>query len=306
MAYAKYTISCIYPRLPWYLAPVLRLPVCPQSDCHRKYGTINGKNNLDALQDKFDSLESKGVFARPEDVGVIVEHVSPSFLINKGNGEYRLVTAFTTLAEYTKTLPTVMPTVETTLRTIAEWRFLIMTDLKDAFYQIPLSKESMKWCATSTPYKGLRVYLVACQGLPGSSEWLEELLCLLFGDKVQSGCLCKVADDLFVGGPDLETLFLNWTEVLEILAENGIKLKGIKTIIAPTQAQLLGWDWCNGTITASSHKLLPLIKCDPPETVTLLRSYIGAYKVFNRLIRGCSKLLDELEKLLLVNKRMRS
>ena len=36
-----------------------------------------GKNNLDALQEKFDELEAQGVFARPEDVGVTVEHVSP-------------------------------------------------------------------------------------------------------------------------------------------------------------------------------------------------------------------------------------
>ena len=41
-----------------------------------------------------------------------------------------------------------------------------------------------------------------------------------------------------------------------------------------------------------------MIKCDPPETVTLLRSYIGAYKVFNRIVRGCAANLDDLEKLI--------
>ena len=257
-----------------------------------------GRDNLNALQEKFDELEAQGVFARPEDVGVIVEHVSPSFLVRKTSGGFRLVTAFTALAEYTKTLPTVMPTVETMLRTISEWKFIIMTDLTDAFYQIPLSKESMKWCATSTPFRGLRVYLVACQGLPGSSEWLEELLCLLFGEMVQRGVLGKVADDLYVGGQTLRQLCDNWIEVLRTLLKNGLKLKGVKTFIAPTRAQLLGWDWCNGTIAASSHKLLPLIKCAAPATVTAVRSYIGAYKVFNRVVRGCAMYLDKLEKMI--------
>ena len=41
------------------------------------------RKNLDELQDKFDELESQGVFVRPEDVGVTVEFVSPSFLVNK-------------------------------------------------------------------------------------------------------------------------------------------------------------------------------------------------------------------------------
>ena len=253
------------------------------------------RDNLDALQVKFDELESQAVFARPEDVGVIVEHVSPSFLVRKSSGGFRLVTAFTSLAEYTKTLPTLMPTVDNMLRSIAEWKYIIITDLRDAFYQVPLSKESMKWCATSTPYRGLRVYLVACQGLPGSSEWLEELLCLLFGDKVQQGSMGKVADDLFIGANDLNSLATLWAEVLQILAENGLKLKALKTLIAPTMAQILGWDWHNGTIAASSHKILPLTKCDPPATVTALRSYIGAYKVFNRVVRGCARHLDALE-----------
>ena len=43
-----------------------------------------GKNNLDILQDKFDELENNGVFRRPEELGIVVEHASPSFLIQSG------------------------------------------------------------------------------------------------------------------------------------------------------------------------------------------------------------------------------
>ena len=270
-------------------------PVLPPS--RKLHAPCYGKDNLQILQNKFDELEAQGVFARPEDVGVVVQHVSPSFLVRKSNGGgYRLVTAFTSLGEYIKPLPSLMPTVEDMLRTIAEWRYIITTDLRDAFYQIRLSKESMKWCATQTPFRGLRVYLVASQGLPGSSEWLEELLSLLFGEMVRDGWVGKVADDLFVGGDTVDQLLLNWSQVLKILFINGLNLKAIKTFIGPTQAQILGWDWHNGVISACSHKLLPLVKCDPPETVTALRSYIGAYKVFNRIVRGCASFLNGLEK----------
>ena len=50
-----------------------------------------------------------------------------------------------------------------------------------------------------------------------------------------------------------------------------------------------------GTISASSHKLSSLASCDSPATVTALRSYIGAYKVFNRVLRSCFRLLESLE-----------
>ena len=253
------------------------------------------KNNLDALQEKFDQLEAGGVFVRPEDYGIVVEHVSPSFLVQKANGGYRLVTAFTTLVQYCKTLPTTLPTVDSVLRIISSWTYIIVTDLRDAFYQIPMDRSSMKWCATPTPYRGLRCYAVAVQGCPGSSEALEELLCAVLGDLVKEGIVFKIADDLTVGAMSPTMLLHNWARVLQRLEENGLKLKGIKTIIFPTHTQILGWDWCLGEISASKHKLSPLITCELPKTVTALRSFIGAYKVFNRVIRQSSGYLSELD-----------
>ena len=90
------------------------------------------------LQDKFDELERLGVFVRPEDVGVTIEHVSPSFLVKKPSGGHRLVTAFTAVGEFCKILPSNMPTVDDTLRANSQWKYIIKTDLRDSFYQIPL------------------------------------------------------------------------------------------------------------------------------------------------------------------------
>ena len=54
------------------------------------------------LQDQFDTLEHQGVFIRPEDEDIEVEHVSPSFLIRKKSGGFRLVTSFVALGPYCK------------------------------------------------------------------------------------------------------------------------------------------------------------------------------------------------------------
>ena len=74
-------------------------------------------------------------------------------------------------------------------------------------------------------------------------------------------------------------------------------MKAPKTIVLPTTTQILGWDWSNGTIAASVHKISPLISCEEPKTVTSLRSFIGAFKVFNRLVKGCARYLSELDAL---------
>ena len=96
------------------------------------------------LQEKFNELESLGVFRRPEDIGVCVEYLNPSFLVKKPSSRHNLVTAFSDLRRYSKPQPSLMPDVDSTIQTMASWRYIIVSDLSNAFYQIPLSKESMK------------------------------------------------------------------------------------------------------------------------------------------------------------------
>ena len=257
------------------------------------------KNNLDLLQQKFDELERQGVFIRPEDANVVVEHVSPSFLVKKASGAgHRLVTAFNSLGQFCKTLPVTMSTVDSVLRQMGTWNCIITTDLRDAFYQIPLEHSSMKWCGTMTPFRGLRVYQVAAQGMPGSSEALEEMLCTILGEYVQQGWVAKIADDLNVGGESTSELLQHWNLVMHALHKNGLKLKAIKTIIFPLFAQILGWDWHRGTISASKHKISALISCEPPKTITAMRSFIGAFKTFNRVVKQCTGYLTILDDLI--------
>ena len=61
------------------------------------------------MADKMDELESWGVLAKPEDLGVVPKHVVPSMLVPKPSspGEYRLVSDFTSLLPHIKKLETV-------------------------------------------------------------------------------------------------------------------------------------------------------------------------------------------------------
>jgi len=154
------------------------------------------RHQLQELQAKFDELEAIGVFQRPEDVDVSVEYLNPSFLVKKPSGGFRLVTAFADVGRYSKPQPSLLPDVDSTLRQIAQWKYIIATDLTKAFYQIPLAKESMKYCGVVTPFKGVRVYTRTAMGMPGSETALEELTCRILGDLAEQGHVAKVADDL--------------------------------------------------------------------------------------------------------------
>ena len=253
------------------------------------------RSRLGDLQAKFDELEALGVFAKPEDLGVTVEHVNPSFLVNKANGGTRLVTDFTSVARYCKPQPTLLPDVESTLRTIGSWRYLVTTDLTKAYYQLPLSLASMKYCGVSTPYKGTRVYTRCAMGIPGSESALEELMCRVLGDLIQDGRVVKLADDLFCGGSSPDEALENWRLVLEALHTCDLRLSASKTVICPRSTTVLGWVWSDGQISASPHRICTLATCDLPKTVKSMRSFIGAYKALSRVVPDTASVLSPLD-----------
>ena len=253
------------------------------------------KSKTSELQAKFDELETAGVFARPEDVGVSVEYLNISFLVTKPSGGTRLVTSFGEVASYSKPQPSLMPNVDKVLREVAQWRFIIMTDLHHAFYQIPLASTSMKFCGVATPYKGIRVYTRCAMGMPGSETCLEELMSRVLGHLVEEGCVTKLADDLYCGGSTVEEALHNWSRVLAALSSNNLRLSASKTIVCPTSATILGWIWSQGRLSASPHKVSALSTVQPPSTVQGLRSFVGAYKVLSRVLNGYAALLHPLE-----------
>ena len=104
---------------------------------------LYNRSNLEILQAKFDTLEELGVMARPEDLGIVVEHVSPSFLVKKTNGDHRLVTNFSNIGSYAKTVPCKMTTSDEVLRFLAQWKYIIKTDMTTQFFQLAMIKKSL-------------------------------------------------------------------------------------------------------------------------------------------------------------------
>ena len=253
------------------------------------------RNKLIELQNQFDQLEHQGVFKRPEDIGITAEYLNPSFLVSKPSGGHRLVTAFADVARYSKPQPSLMPDVDTTLRTIARWKYLIVTDLTSAFYQIPLAKSSMKYCGVATPFKGVRVYTRRAMGMPGSETALEELMCRVLGDCLQDGIAAKLADDLFCGADTPEELLQSWQRILAALDKCNLHLSPSKTVICPRSTTILGWVWTQGHLSASPHRVSAIASCPPPDTVRGIRSFIGAYKALSRVLPNCSQLVAPLE-----------
>ena len=255
---------------------------------------LYNRSQLEEQQSICDELEGS-VLLKPEEVGITCEYLNPSFLIKKKSGKKRLVTAFGEVGEYTKPQPALMPNTNTILRQIAEYEEIIISDLTSAYWQMELSKESMRYCGVATPFKGVRVYGRGAMGMPGTETALEELMCRILGDQMATGHVAKLADDIYCGGQSVDEVRLVWENVLKALKENGLRLSASKTVVCPKSVQILGWIWQKGSIKASPHKIATLAAVDPPQTVGKLRSYIGGVKFLSRVLKNYSEIMHPLE-----------
>lgn len=244
-----------------------------------------------------DELEGT-VLLKPEEVGVVCEYINPSFLIMKKSGKKRLVTAFGEVGQYSKPQPALMPDTNSVLRQIGNYDWIVTSDLSGAYWQLPLSKESMRYCGVVTPYKGVRVYGRSAMGMPGSETALEEILCRILGDQLTEGGVTKLADDIYCGGSTPEEAMREWERVLQSLNDNGLRLSASKTTICPKSVSILGWVWETGTISASPHRISTLATVDPPQTVRKMRSYVGSFKFLSRVMKSYSEVLHPLEEVI--------
>lgn len=132
-----------------------------------------------------------------------------------------------------------MPDVDTALRTIAPWLYIIKTNLTRAFYQIPFSHSSLKYYGVTTLFQGIRVYNRSAMGMPGSETALKEMTCCVLGDFNEEGSVAKLADDFYCGGATPEALLKNWR--LEALDCCNLRLFLTKTVICPKSTTIRGW-----------------------------------------------------------------
>ena len=231
------------------------------------------------LADKMDRLESWGVLAKPENLGVTVDFVSPSMLVPKPEkGEYRVVTDFSALNVYLKRVPNTSATIAQARSRIARAPYVIHLDFANYFYQNGLQKSDVRYLGTVHPFKGLRIYTCDPQGLKEASERCYEKLVRIFGDMVQSGQLAQMADGIHVLGQSVDQLASNYIEVLNRAEWCNFTFKPSKVIVCPRNVTLFGWNLRDNMWYPTAHTISALVNAPKPSTVKQLRSFLGSFK----------------------------
>ena len=250
---------------------------------------------LHLLAEKMDELEKWNILVTPDSVGVTPVYVSPSLLVPKDDGKWRVVTNFTGLNNYIRKAPALSPTIEEVKLSLAKFKYIASLDLSHYYFQNGMSRHDMQFLATHHPFKGIRMYAVEPQGLKNASEHSYERLARIIGDLCQKGTVTRQADGVYVGGNTLSNLYDNLNEVLQRFRDCSLTIKPSKFIINPKKIILFGWEKDDEGWRPLKHTISPLISAEPPTTVKQLRSWLGAAKQVSQCIPNYASIFSPLE-----------
>ena len=250
-----------------------------------------------ALADKMDKLIDWGVLVKAEDIGVSVEHIAPSLLVPKNDGDgYRMVNDYSRLNNFIGKAPSTSPTMQDVKNAIARKKLVVHLDLSNYFYQGGMRRADAQFLGVIHPFNGLYCYVCEPQGLRNASEHAYDRLGKIFGDMVRKDELARHADGLHVLGDTFQELYRNFLEVLLRLRNCGMTLKPSKVIVAPLNSVLFGWKLEGTRWIPTEHTTSALANCEKPSTVKKMRSFLGAFKQFTDLVPDYAVLLHPLEK----------
>ena len=216
-------------------------------------------------QELMDDLTAQNVLLIPQQFDIKVQAVCPSFLQRKQRAknkpkaeltkdDVRLLINFGPLNNKIKPVPIHVKKTEDILIKLGRWKFIIIFDLYNGYFQNHMAKQAIPWLGVQTPFGGLRVIGRSGQGLMGMAEEFDELLAKILKEELQEGICDKIVDDVVIGGNTPEETATNYERILEKLFKANIKIAPEKTKIFPQSADMLAWIWEQGDL--SRHHLI--------------------------------------------------
>ena len=150
----------------------------------------------------------------------------------------------------------------------AKW-FTVL-DLKDAFFCIPLAKESQylfafEWEAPGEKHQQM-TWTVLPQGFRDSPHLFGQALSqdLLDMDLGPNGKILQYIDDLLIYSPDEKSAQQHAIQVLNFLAEKRYKVSRAKAQMVETKVTYLGVQITHGSRRLSSDWIQGILHCPPP------------------------------------------
>ena len=248
--------------------------------------------NLLAARETFSDLMNRSGLKRG-----MSDCVSPITFVKKKDGSTRVCIDYTLLNKYTKTMQYPIPLIQSLpLHINSRHKLFSVLDLKEAFYQIPMSEEASRLSAIITEF-GTFLPLRMQFGLKNAPAFF----CKLVSDIVNGleSFVFTYLDDFLVFSESIEEHLDHLTQLFKRMDQFGMRINRRKCFFARESVLFLGHEISASGMRPLIDKVEAIKAMSPPTNLKELRGFLGSvnyYRMFLPMLAEKASPLTDLLK----------
>ncbi|MCI0562406.1 MAG: reverse transcriptase domain-containing protein [Nitrososphaera sp.] len=179
-------------------------------------------------------------------------------------------------------------------------RYISTIDLSQAYFQIPLTKESREITAFIVPTKGLFHFTRMPYGLTKAPATFQRLLDRLIGPAMDPYAFAYL-DDIIIATRTFEEHLHRLRRVLRTIYQAGLTINPEKCKFCCSEVKYLGFVVNQDGLQVNPDKVTPVVNYPVPKTVKQVRRFLGMASWYRRFIPNFASATEPLNRLLRKN-----
>lgn len=252
---------------------------------------------LKIVNDELDKMLSLGVVEKSKSAWS-----SPIVLVDKPGGGTRFCINFQKVNTVTKRDAYPLPQVTMILDRLRDAKYLTTLDVKSAYWQIPLSKESRDKSAFTVPGRGLFEFVTMPFGLHNAAATWQRFIDAVIGADLEPHCFVYL-DDIIVVTGSFERHIEVLGEIFQRVRKANISLNRGKCRLCCSELKYLGYLVDQRGLRVDPDKVEAIASIPVPKNQKEVRQFCGTASWYRRFIQNFAERMYPLTSLLKKRKR---